>query len=266
MEASPEDRRLLWLETDAIFGLDQSHPNYTIVRDPSLHAVLNWSSTSNVNAISPGLSAQLSSSPQDDVAHAIESFLGLQNDTGQKLERDVIPTQLIELRDALHLSPTSIMGGPTYIIPPTVSAEYKPDLPAKMHLLRSSDSHDRAEAASCQRPSNWHEGEWKDLVECASHHPWAMIVTDSRDPVCICHTPASNSKAVEAGIWTTEEFRGQGLAPIAVAAWSGLHEEGTVVFYSTGSENRSSQSVARKLGLTGFGYIWKLLVDRNGNE
>ena len=38
--------------------------------------------------------------------------------------------------------------------------------------------------------------------------------------------------AVEAGLWTYEQFRRRGAAVAATTAWSGLHAERTV-FYST---------------------------------
>ncbi len=262
MASETHNQRVLYDETDAIFGLDGSNPTRTIVRDPSLLAVLNWSPRSTITAICPALSAKLDLSPQNVSSHATASFLSLQQDNPQPFELDVIPAALVHLGEALHLAPTAIVGGPTYMFPATASTNYKMSLPPSTRLLKSCDSRDRAAATSCHRPSSWNTDEWDDLISCAAHHPWAMIITDASDPVCICHTPAHNEKVVEAGIWTREDFRGQGLAPTAVAAWSGLHEDGTAVLYSTGIENQSSKSVARKLGLVELGYIWKLLAGK----
>ncbi|WP_411146469.1 GNAT family N-acetyltransferase [Streptomyces sp. x-80] len=83
-----------------------------------------------------------------------------------------------------------------------------------------------------------------------------MAVHDN-SPVSICHSPASNDTAAEAGIWTRADFRGRRLAPAVVAAWSRRERRNKeVLLYSTTAANHASRSVARTLGLTPLGRIW----------
>jgi hypothetical protein len=256
-----DHRRLLALELDAIFGLDESNPIRVITRDQSLHAVLNWSSQATFIAISTDLAARLDSRADSETSAAIASFLSLQEHNVQPYAPAVPPNALLALQNALNLPASTITGGPTYIITPALPQQALPlPLPQNVSQLKSNNLIDQTTARSCPRPSNWEPNEWNDLIACKAHHPWSMAITSTNEVVCICHTPARSEGVVEAGIWTRQDFRGQGIAPATVAAWATLHLKDTVVFYSTSRENESSKTIARKLGLEEFGYIWKLLV------
>ncbi|MEV7198221.1 GNAT family N-acetyltransferase [Streptomyces sp. NPDC093510] len=146
--------------------------------------------------------------------------------------------------------PVSVRGGPSFTFPDHLAGAWSAPLP-----LLLSDTEGRAAARELTRPDNWQPGEWAELVSGAAGE-WAMAVHDG-SPVSICHTPAANARAAEADIWTRADFRGRGLAPATVAAWSlRARPDGRVLFYSTTADNHASRSVARSLGLTPLGWIW----------
>jgi Acetyltransferase (GNAT) domain len=106
-------------------------------------------------------------------------------------------------------------------------------------------------------PAKWGSDEWQDLLD---RHlgPWVMARHDQRI-ISICHTPVSNSRAAEAGVWTHPDFRGQGHAAATTAAWATLMGPGgRVLFCSASQTNRASQRVAARLGLRRIGYLWQL--------
>jgi hypothetical protein len=84
--------------------------------------------------------------------------------------------------------------------------------------------------------------------------PWAVAVVDGQ-VASVCETARSAPDGVEAGVWTYESHRQQGLATAATAAWARL-VAGRTVFYSTSYDNRSSQRVAQRLGLSPLGHWW----------
>lgn len=61
-------------------------------------------------------------------------------------------------------------------------------------------------------------------------------------------------RAVECGVETLPVYRGRGYAPRVVATWAqAIRASGRIPLYSTAWENRSSQAVARTLGLIQYG-------------
>lgn len=60
--------------------------------------------------------------------------------------------------------------------------------------------------------------------------------------------------AAETGVATVPAFRGRGYAAAATAGWAALPSlRGHILFYETDRMNRSSQGVARRLGLRFLG-------------
>jgi hypothetical protein len=100
---------------------------------------------------------------------------------------------------AVRLTPGS---GPSYVIHPDVSFR------TSAELVRS-DANDLA-ALRGANPGNWGADEWHRLLE-GHLGPWVMARHGERI-LSICHTPASNARAAEAGVWTDPEFRGHGHA------------------------------------------------------
>jgi RimJ/RimL family protein N-acetyltransferase len=150
------------------------------------------------------------------------------------------------LGTAVRLAPGS---GPSYVVHAGVS------FPAAAALVRSDDP-DR-EALRHANPGNWGADEWQQLLD-GDLGAWVMA-RHGEQVISICHTPESNSVAAEAGTWTHPDFRGQGHAAAATAAWAALmRPSGRVLFYSTSWTNRSSQGVAARLGLRRIGYLWQL--------
>ena len=84
------------------------------------------------------------------------------------------------------------------------------------------------------------------------------MALEGRRVVSVCHTPRPLTESgAEAGVWTDPAFRGRGLASAVTAAWAGvLAPTGRHLFYSTSADNRSSQAVARRLGLRRLGALW----------
>lgn len=86
--------------------------------------------------------------------------------------------------------------------------------------------------------------------------PWVVAMVDGQ-VAAACETARSTASAVEAGVWTYEPHRRQGIGAAVTAAWSTL-VDGRTAFYSTSWDNRASQGVARHLGLRPIGHWWQL--------
>ena len=115
-------------------------------------------------------------------------------------------------------------------------------------------------------PGNWQPLEWDELLD-GRLGPWAMALDGAR-VVSICHTPhAMTARAAECGVWTHPHFRGRGHAAAVTAAWAALlRPTGRRLFYSTESDNRSSQRVAERLRLRRFGVIHRVGRARDDAE
>jgi RimJ/RimL family protein N-acetyltransferase len=155
--------------------------------------------------------------------------------------------QLLEARlGPMEMRPSS---GPSYVVPETV------EFYSRATLVRS-DATDLS-ALRDANPGNWGVQEWDQLLD-GRLGPWVMV-THAGEVISICHTPASSARGAEAGTWTREDFRGQGHAAAATAAWASLvRPSGRVLFYSTSRTNVSSQRVAARLGLRPIGWLWQL--------
>ncbi|WP_344568249.1 GNAT family N-acetyltransferase [Streptomyces axinellae] len=111
-------------------------------------------------------------------------------------------------------------------------------------------------------PGDWSPSEWRDLL-AGRLGPWA-VAYEKGQIVAVCHTPVASAHGAEAGVWTRPGFRGRGLAAAVTARWAGTFPPGRHLFYSTTSDNRSSQRVAARLGLLPLGRVWRL--SRPGEE
>jgi hypothetical protein len=81
----------------------------------------------------------------------------------------------------------------------------------------------------------------------------SYIVIQEGQAVSTCMTVRRTDGAIEAGVDTFETYRGKGYAVQATAAWlNATLDAGLVPFYSTSSDNTSSQRVAEKVGLQQF--------------
>ncbi len=230
-----DEGRLLALEVDAIFGLspgpESSEPT---LKDPSLLAVWAWSPRARLLALAPGLEL---GGPVDGMDQAYRP--------GQR------PDALHHLAASFDDRTVSIEGGPSFVFPERLTDPGPAPLPIIVSTIDGRDA-----ARQLIRPGNWEPGEWQELID-GRFGEWAMAVSGN-EPVSICHTPASNAAAAEAGIWTRPDFRGKRIAPAVVSAWSRLERRNrAVLFYSTSADNHASQSVARTLGLTPLGWLWK---------
>ena len=86
----------------------------------------------------------------------------------------------------------------------------------------------------------------------------SAFVDDDR-VVSLCHSARLTDRGAEAGTWTDPDYRGRGYAAAATAAWGSLlASSGRTLFYSTSSDNLSSQRVAERLELPLIGWMWKI--------
>ncbi|MFD9857621.1 GNAT family N-acetyltransferase [Streptomyces alboflavus] len=234
-----DEARLLALEVDAIHGLVPESGEPPAVRDATVLAVWAWSPRARLLALGPGVArpVRAQSTPGADAV-----------DEPYAPDR---PSRTLErLAADLGGQAASVEGGPSWIFPARLAAPAPDPLPVLV-----STAEGRAAARDLIRPDNWQPGEWTELIG-GDLGEWAMAVRD-REPVSICHTPAANDHAAEAGIWTRPDHRGRGLARACVTAWSErVRPTKDVLFYSTTSTNHASQAVARGLGLTPLGSIW----------
>jgi hypothetical protein len=100
--------------------------------------------------------------------------------------------------------------------------------------------------------------------EFPDHFPWLADEFAIREPIAaipqdgiavsICFCARLTPNAAEAGVDSSERFRGRGFASRATSAWAdALRESGRTPLYSTSWDNLASQHVARKLGLVIYG-------------
>lgn len=233
-----DERRLLALEVDAIFGLVPGSGGPPALRDGTVRAVLAWSPGARLLALAPDTPAPDSAASGAD---------------GQDYAPGERPDVLVRLAEALG-GGAALEGGPSYVFPERLAAVRPSPLP-----LIVSDAAGRSAARRLVRPGNWLPGEWRELID-GRFGQWAMAVHGD-EAVSICHSPATSAAAAEAGIWTREDFRGRRLAPAVVAAWSERERRHRdVLFYSTSAGNHASRSVARALGLSPLGWIWKVVT------
>jgi hypothetical protein len=198
-----------------------------------------------------GLRARSSSSVPEDVARA----LTVQVEASQPGDGLGSPPRGLEhwriaLEDALGAAISLAPGsGPSYLIDNEVV------FPAAGRLVRSdADGVSQLRGAN---PGTWRADEWLDLLD-GRLGPWVMATQRSR-VISVCHTPVSNARAAEAGVWTHPDFRGRGYAAATTAEWAALiRPSGRLLFYSTSSTNGSSQAVAARLYLRPIGWLWQL--------
>ncbi|VWM09533.1 GNAT family N-acetyltransferase [Burkholderia lata] len=80
--------------------------------------------------------------------------------------------------------------------------------------------------------------------------PWCAAVVDG-EVASVAFAARLSEVGAELGLATAPAFRGRGLAAAVTAAWSRLPSLQTrTLFYSTDRDNRASQRVASRLGLT----------------
>ncbi|MEU6990483.1 GNAT family N-acetyltransferase [Streptomyces sp. NPDC046465] len=244
MERSAYERELLALEVEVIHGLVPGRGGeLPTVTDPSVLAVQAWS---------PGACVRASGAKADGWGARRSDGCEAPVGTEQRYAPGEPPDILVRLAAARAGAgdPAELRGGPCFTFPPRPADDFPWPLP-----LLLSDAEGRRAARRLTRPDNWQPGEWAELISGAAGE-WAMAVRDG-EPVSICHTPAANDRAAEAGVWTRPDFRGRGLAPAVTDAWArreGCHRQ--TLFYSTTADNHASRAVARKLGLTPLGWIW----------
>ncbi len=163
------------------------------------------------------------------------------------------PRLFARCKQLLELAPEPVIGsgGPSYVIPPGTRFH------SEAEVCRSDD--EVTERLRDQDPErfNWSEEDWRQLLG-GELGPWAFVMNGDR-VVSLCHTARLADRGAEAGVSTDSEYRRQGHAAAATAAWAALlAPSGRHLFYSTGAANLSSQRVAERLALPLIGWMWKI--------
>ncbi|RYG23608.1 GNAT family N-acetyltransferase [bacterium] len=197
-----------------------------------------------VGATEGGLAVRLAPSLPRDLRKALE---------GVEIDAHSPQALLDEYRRLIQrVIGVEVQGGPSYVFPQEAISVGTTDL-----RIVTSEEEVLPELRAGRPKAWWETGEWDDLLE-GRLGPWAIGLLGG-SIVAICHTPVGSSVAAEAGVWTHPDWRGRGYAVEVTAAWAGVaRRRFETLFYSTNSENASSQGVARKLGLRPVGWIWQL--------
>ena len=156
------------------------------------------------------------------------------------------------LEDAVRAIEAS--SGPSYLIPDDTA--YTSAAP----IVRFGDADVEHLRAVHPPGANWRPDEWNSLLD-GNLGPWA-IATSGGHVISICHSARLTARGAEAGTWTDPGHRGRGHAAAVTAAWASLLRDRTL-FYSTSSDNASSQRVAARLKLRPIGWTWRLSSPRD---
>jgi hypothetical protein len=235
---------LLAVEMNLIYGLIPQHGSVVPgVAKLDVSVVVGWSDDDRVLAVGSDARRVL-----DDAGQAVAML------TNDAYEPGKVPELVSELSRRLARGEParklSVTGGPCFTFPAGINDDFGARFPVIV-----SDCAGCERAGQLDRPSNWGVDEWAALTE-GNLGSWAFAV-DGAAVVSICHTPAGDHDASEAGVWTREDYRGRSLACAVVKAWWEWERQfKRTLFYSTSSDNHASQAVARKLGLEPLGWLW----------
>ncbi len=204
---------------------------------------------------SEGCAALVGAEVPDDLAEELGRLAALPSAPGQ-------PPVAISRGEALLAGvcgPTVASAAPSYLVEPGTAYA------SSARIVTHADHASAGDSGGLLRdgnPGDWPESEWRDLLE-GRLGPWAMAYEEGQ-VVAVCHTPVASGRGAEAGVWTRPGFRGRGHAAAVTAHWARSFPPGRHLFYSTTSDNRSSQRVASRLGLRPLGRVWRL--SRPGEE
>jgi RimJ/RimL family protein N-acetyltransferase len=229
MRHRPSNLDLLAAEIDIIFGIDSRG------REEPPSVVVGDAGTDNVVFV------------RDDVPVSMSDRIGgIVADTGLPKAARLVQQALTET-----IGEVEETVGPSYIC-----NEPAPQPAPVAGRLLVSDETDPAELDTVANPPTWDENEWERLLH-GQVGPWAMLIDDDQ-MLSMCHSARMAPGGLEAGIWTADHVRGQGLAAACTQAWAracrALPGE---VFFSTDAYNIASQRVAARLELPPIGQLWK---------
>lgn len=168
----------------------------------------------------------------DGLAHRLAEVIEREPLTG---DLRTPPAGVDALREALagHAPIAGEGGGPAYRFPDALVR------PPDVIPITADDAH------LVQDTFPW--------VILAGWQPCFAMVRDGA-AVSVCFSSRIGTQAAEAGVNTLPEFRGRGYATAVTAAWgAAIRDRGRIPLYSTAWDNRASQSVARRVGLTMYG-------------
>lgn len=169
----------------------------------------------------------------DDLAHELDNLARTEPLTAN-LDQPLLHKTTYQALLGEYLSSTESYSGPAYHLP-----EREPSSTA---ILITS-----ANQEVLSQHFSYAISEYNDL------NPIAVQVIDGR-AVAICFCSRKTEQVAEAGIYTEENFRGQGYAVEVARTWAhAVRSSGRIPLYSTSHDNQASQSVANKLGAIRYG-------------
>lgn len=169
----------------------------------------------------------------DDLAHELETLAKTEPLTDD-LDQPLSHTATYQARLGEYLSSTEIYSGPAYYLP-------EQELSSTALLITPDNQEVLTEHFE------YAITEYNDL------NPIAVRVIDNR-AVAICFCSRRTQQVAEAGIFTEENFRGQGYAVEVARTWAhALRSSRRIPLYSTSHDNKASQSVAKKIGGIRYG-------------
>lgn len=176
------------------------------------------------------LRASLPSAQRDHLA----SILQIQPRISDCDEAQMHPPQLEAIRALLEelAAPVREYRGPAFVFPNKLTTSDGAELLSDLREAPSSG------------PLAWLRGAPE------ASRPIAVVRAGDGEVVSACYAARSTSAAAEAGVETTEGYRGRGYGSKAVIAWAAaVRESGRVPLYSTEWENSASRRLASRIGL-----------------
>ena len=230
-----DDHALMGVRADTLFTYDVRGRMVGTNEPDSRPAPRLW-----VGRTARGYVARFGATVPDHVARALAAIVERQPAADSRKAADglVVPVAMrAALRAVLERdSPiTEEGGGPAYRFPAT--------------FAQAGDAVEVTEA-NIEVVRETHPWLFREIAT------WGPCFVALRDGVVasICHSSRIGTRVLEAGVFTLPEHRGRGYAVAVTAAWgAAVRASGRVPIYSTAWENLSSQSVARRVGLTMFG-------------
>ncbi|WP_235610457.1 GNAT family N-acetyltransferase [Deinococcus aerius] len=242
MVGVPSDRELMELQTSALFVSDSAgrlrfirEPGYEENElDPAPRFFMGRTPEGNVWRFRHDLTA--------DLVRELEDLCGAEPVLPGYTAAADEPRKAEAIREVLtsHAPITAEERGPAYQIPDGVP------VPEHVVLISGKNAH----LLEAHFP-------WKITSRAGFRFAPIAAAVEQGSAVSICFCARLTQDAAEAGVETTEAFRGRGHAGAAVAGWAAaMRSVGRLPLYSTQWGNLASQAVARKLGLARYGEDW----------
>jgi len=239
IDSVPNDLDLMRLQAATLYVLDDRGRMAAVneaARPPAPRVFLGRTREGNVwhlrHDLPPDLAGQLSDRLADE---PVADDLLAAGSAGRPAEPRCLPALRAALASAAPVERE--WRGPAYLIPPGAGT------PAAAPVVELAEGDRRLLAP----PFEWLAAELAERAPC-------LAVVEGGRAVAVCFCSRRAEGAAEAGVETSPERRGRGLASAAAAAWAAaVRRRGLRPLYSTAWENLASRGVARRLGARLYG-------------